>query len=345
MGQEADEPPHEKVERVRQAFERIGRRELLVGTGVAAFGWHAIPIPGAVDRQLTREENRLEALSEKVDETDLRDPRGVLGLSGEIRDRVQSVKSTLSSDSVEDGEVIAGTQRDLSEVLSGDETSSDDRSRTARRIATLQAGVQYYESLLKALQASSHLQQQLGNYEITALYNTGTLTRSPPGTFQTDHLQNRVEEIERIQDVNTDAVDDQRLSRLLPATDVVRTEVTGQVEIFETFRAAQRSYLQSGAKIEAGARHHEQSKLDKAKSKFVEANRAATVEIREDNEKYTLRRGAVSLGDYKQIFKRRRNGIEMLIKACDTSKAREKRENAFNKGLDHLFQARRIIRA
>lgn len=330
---------------ITERLQNIDRRKLLVGLGGLA-AWQIVPIPSGVDEKLSDAEARLLTLSETIYSQDLRDPSGAEANFQEIEQALDFVEAILQSDAVGDGRTVADYLQEISTSVASVRGTAAPRaySKTRRRMATLEAAVRYYSGLQTVFLEASDVQRLLSVYEIESIYTDGSFEIDLVSEVSTTALTDAISSVPELGDLNHNAVARRSLVRFLPDTKAVRAQLQGLPGVYETFRTALTAFLESNARIEAGARHHERARFGKAESEFGRAREASRIEFPANDGEYSLGYGRLSLKEYAKVFEIRCTGIDRLKVSCDASRSATHRRNAFNNGLDRLFDARRIVR-
>lgn len=330
---------------ITERLQNIDRRKLLVGFG-GLVAWQIVPIPSGVDEKLSDAEARLLNLSETIDSQDLRDPSVAETNYQEVEEALDFVEATLQSDAVGDGRTVADYLQEISKLIASVRGTATpcDYSKTRRRMATLKAAVSYYSGLQTVFLEASAVQRLLSGYEIESLYTDGSFEINLISEVSTTALSDAISSVPEFGDLTHNAVARRNLGRFLPDTKAVSAQLQGLPGMYETFRTALIAFLESSARIEAGARHHERTRFGKAESEFDRAREASRIEFPANDGEYSLGYGRLSLNEYAKVFEIRCTGIDRLEESCDSSRSASHRRTAFNKGLDRLFDARRIVR-
>jgi len=339
-----DEIPDPEALRKWVVERDLDRRDILIGAGVTGSGgWLFTHLTvGNTDSRLTEAEERASTLADQLDDTDLRDPLMMSGLTPMVERTIETITDVLHDGTVTSGVWLAEKQRQVTNALSmlPGVASPPAQSRPATRQARLEAVLTYYRSLNDVLQHVASTQRVLATVEIPALYDRERPDHALSSIIDTDAIDTR---IETTRSAGEQAGNEDSSLSLLPNTEQVAAQLSTQVQIQHQLSRAIQAYLDTAEFIETGALHHEQGELDQAKKRFRDAKAAIPEDVLESEQSYAVSHDGPTLRDYATHFTKRNQGIAQLIAACDPDIDASTQNTRFNDGLTHLIDARGVM--
>lgn len=317
------------------------RRQAVLGAlTLCAGGTVVAPIPWRVDERLSRAEAILHRLASEVTDASLGDPRNLGELTQSIREGVETVDTLVTHEAVNDGEAVDATTNDLAKAFPL--TDPEDYSRTEYRIATIEGAKQYYRQAANALSATETRRVELRRDESKTLYHDFDLNVSNIGVSNRP-IDNMLKEMPRIREIKGRPETSEDVGMFLPSEPYIRNGLETHKRIYRTFGNLLKNYYRSSLSLQRGADAHERSDLATARNEFQAARKRTSVEIHSRLSGKRLADRGLSTLHYRQIFDQRHSASKRFLKACNESMERKERFQAFDEGLDKLFQAIQVV--
>lgn len=342
-----DEIPDQKALQEWVEERDLDRRDVL--KGVALFtgaGWlvrNQLPTSNNTDSRLSDAEESATSLGNRLDETDLRDPLMMSGLTPMIESTIETIKDVLHDGTVTHGVWLGEKQRQVTNALSilPGIASPPEQSRLAKRMARLEATLTYYQSLNEVLQHVASTQRVLATIETPALNDGERPEHALSSIVDADAIETSNDEA---RSTGEQAMNEASAESLLPDTEQVASQLNTQIQIQTQLSLAIQAYLDTAEFIETGARQHEQGNLDQARDQFHAAKEAIPEDELESEQAYAISHDGPTLHDYATHFSKRRRGLDRLIAACDSEIDASTQNTRFNEGLSHLIDARGVMK-
>lgn len=323
----------------------LTRRKILIGAGLAGpGGW--LVIESTLDTtgsRLTDAEESAITLADGLNETDLRDPRMMSGLTPMIDSTIETINEVLHDSTVTRGMWLAEKERQLTNMLSNipGVASSPAQTAPAKRMARLEAALTYYESLNDVFQHAAATQRVLATIETPAIDDRERPEQPLSSIIDIPPLKTSNEEA---RSVGEQATTEAAVEALLPDTEQVAGQLSTQIQLQTQFSKAIQAYLDTAEFIETGARQHEQGKLAQARSQFHAAKEALPTAVLESEQAYAISHGGPTLEDYATHFSKRGRGLDQLLAACESEIDASTQNARFNAGLSQLIDARGVMK-
>jgi hypothetical protein len=301
------------------------RRDLMKGggliAGISGVLWVVRDDTSQSSRPqpLSRPEQRLADLADRIDETDMADPLRVQSLREDIATTVASARESREQQVTSDGRGAADQNDSFAEA------------------------VNYYTDFLDILEQSNAIRERLAESETTVLNHKRSLGYRPEQQYGTEVAAFRGSIAQFAEETINSDTDSSRRARLIPDHDRVVTSLRDQAAAYEQHVVAQETYYETALKTEAGVRAKEESQLDEARSTLDEARRALEAGTPSGDLGYRVTKDGLRLGQYAALFTERRDGVLKFIESCDPSRPEEERRSLSAEGVDKVLEARRVI--
>lgn len=323
------------------------RRDLLKATTLlTASGWairNQLPTSHNTDARLTDAEESAATLADRLDNTDLRDPLTLSGLTPLVESTIETITAVLHDRTVTYGVWIAEQQRAITQVLSIVPwiDPPPQQSRPAKRVDQLEAALTYYQALNDTLQHLAGTHRVLATLETPALHTGDRPDQPLSNIVDPDTIHPLTENARK---TGAQAASNEATASLLPNTAATATQLSTQLQVQIQHRTAIQAYLNSAARLKTGAQHHEQRQFDQARTQFQTAIETIPQTIPEEIHPYAISTNGPTLHDYHTLFAKRRQGLEQLIAACNPDTDFSTQNTRFNNGLTHLIDARDVLK-
>ncbi len=306
-------------DRLKLTNLRESRRKVLAILGVAGAGGTVLIAAQkrnhARDRKhLTRTENLFADAAVEVNDAQLSDPK--VGPS-----RLKSISNALES---------------ATETLNRE---FSDNPQTQRRASVIADVEQYYRKLNEILRSLTQLRYDVEQSESSTLRSPQADEEDPTKIIDRYESELDIRALSETYPSSIEATTGD--NQLLPDQEFVTNSLQDRYEVLKQHLSMQQIYRETSAIIDRGIRRLEEGQVTKARSEFEEAL-TLLEEIPQPKHNYRLWSEGMSLREYRRLFDRRQEGIQIAHSASESAADNTRQ---LNQAIDEFFEAREVAMA